>query len=1071
MEKQKTTDELCLESYLLENTPDRIVNRYEGLATYAQNHTFGVLDKSVVVIDTETTGFSFNHDELIQIAAARMTDGEITDWYITFVNPGKPIPDEVAHLTNIHDEDVADAPDPDTALEQLVEFVGDSYLVAHNANFDRTFVTKREAGASLKENIWVDSLDLARIALPRMNSHRLLDLVRAFGGPDSTHRADDDVASTCLVYRILLAAVAAMPDSLVVHIAEMAELEDWNTVYIFKTFAEAMSAKTISADTTGAETVSAEATSAEATSVEPYRLMDVRREAAGRLNDHLRQDAFKPTTAELEQALQENGAGGKDTAGAGAKDATSPAAHPVELHFVDDAAIEHAFSTEGIVGKLYEDYEMRDEQKTMALAVNRAIAHSENLVVEAGTGVGKSMAYLVPLALAAKENNITVGVATKTNTLLDQLVNKELPLLKRELGISYAPLKGFVHYPCMRKINQIDKQGARPITYKNQVVQQAPALAGLLSFIDQTDYDDIDGLKIDYRALPRWSITTKSAECLRRKCPFFGRTCFVHGAREQAQRSDVVVTNHSLLFWDIRCEGGLLPPVRYWVVDEAHGAETEARRAFSLEVSSEAIHGLVRKLTNDSARTNVLIRAERTTIVEEEGKRLYTSLVHKAQSAAQAFGIAGEEFTLRAKDLLYFDEAKRSRGYEYFDLWLSDEIRASETFRSVASSARSLYDTTEKLIAAMRDIVAYTESLDDSSEEQRELALAALELRELYEGLDQVFFTTSENKVYAVRLNRTKDKLNEVFTVQPLDVGISLNESLYQETNSVIYTSATLAVDHHFDSFNQGIGLNEGEESKARCIEIESNYDFDSNMAIFIPSDMPEPSDPHYLDALQTFLAQLHVAQQGSLLTLFTNRKEMEKCFDAVNPVVKAEGLRLVCQKWGVSVKGLRDDFLKDEHLSLFALKSFWEGFDAPGSTLRGVVIPKLPFGLPTDPLSCERSQRDDRAWAHYSLPSAVIDVKQAVGRLIRRADDNGIVVLADTRLITKYYGKKFLNSLPSKNISILPMDDIIEQVCVLQQRAEQQRAGQQRAEKQHAEQQRAGQRATQQSATKPSVE
>lgn len=997
MEKQKTTDELRLESYVLENTPDRIIERYEGLAAFAQNNTFGALDKSVVVIDTETTGFSFNHDELIQIAAARMTDGHITDWYVTFVNPGKPIPDEVAHLTNIHDEDVEDAPDPDTALEGLVEFVGDSYLVAHNANFDRTFVTKRSAGASLKENIWVDSLDLARIALPRMNSHRLLDLVRAFGGPDSTHRADDDVTSTCLVYRILLAAVMAMPADLVKHIAEMAEIEDWNTVYVFKM---------LSQDSDD----------------DSYRLMDVRRKAADRLRHHLRHDAFKPTDEALEQALQGN-------------EDNQPL--QTELHFANEETIDQAFSPEGLVGHLYDDYEMRDEQKTMAQAVNRAIAHSENVVIEAGTGVGKSMAYLVPLALAAKENDITVGVATKTNALLDQLVNKELPLLKKELGITYAPLKGFVHYPCMRKINQIDKQGPRSILFKNQVVQQAPALAGLLSFIDQTDYDDIDGLKIDYRALPRWSITTKSAECLRRKCPFFGRTCFVHGAREQAQRSDVVVTNHSLLFWDLRCEGGLLPPVRYWVIDEAHGAEAEARRAFSIEVSSEEIQSLVRRLTSDSARTNVLMRAERTSVVDEEGKRLYKTLVHKAQSAAQAFGIAGEEFCLRAKDLLYFDSSKRSKGYEFFDLWLNDDIRSSDTFKGVAGSARSLYDVTEKLISAMRDIVAFAESMEESSDEQRELALAALELSELYDSLEQVFSKTSDNKVYAVRLSRSKDRLNEVFTVQPLDVGISLNESLYQETNSVVYTSATLAVDHQFDSFNHAVGLNENDESRARCIEIESSYDFDSNMAVFIPSDMPEPSDPHYLDTLQTFLINLHLAQEGSLLTLFTNRKEMEKCFDVVNPAVKAEGLRLVCQKWGVSVKGLRDDFLKDEHLSLFALKSFWEGFDAPGSTLRGVVIPKLPFGLPTDPLSCERGQRDDRAWAHYSLPAAVIDIKQAVGRLIRRADDSGVVVLADSRLITKYYGKKFLNSLPSKNISVLPMDDIVNEVCALQQRFE----------------------------------
>ena len=143
----------------------------------------------------------------------------------------------------------------------------------------------------------------------------------------------------------------------------------------------------------------------------------------------------------------------------------------------------------------------------------------------------------------------------------------------------------------------------------------------------------------------------------------------------------------------------------------------------------------------------------------------------------------------------------------------------------------------------------------------------------------------------------------------------------------------------------------------------------------------------------------------------------MEECFGAVDPSLKEAGLRLVCQKWGVSTKGLRDDFLKDEHLSLFALKSFWEGFDAPGATLKGVVIPKLPFAKPTDPLSCERAVRDSSAWSHYTLPQAVIEVKQAAGRLIRSQTDSGTLVLADKRLVTKGYGRVFLRSLPSKNI------------------------------------------------------
>lgn len=1023
MEKQNKEQLMQLDTYILENTPQRTRDRYHGLVKYAQTHDFGVLDEDVVVIDTETTGFSFNHDELIQIAAARMVHGEIVDWYITFVNPGKQIPEDVAHLTNISDKDVEDAPNPDEALQGLVEFVGDSDLVAHNAHFDRTFVTKRQAGESLKQNRWIDSLDLARIALPRFTSHRLLDLVRAFGGPESTHRADDDVAATCLVYRVLLAAVATLPQPLICAIGHMNEVEEWNTAYVFRCLAD----PEVWEQTEGLA----------------FNLRKYRKESLTKNLDPIRPDANSPASgvfrknyledelANTEDQLQKEAVSFKDsdTLVSESQIDESQNVAPRVLSFVDNEVIANAFSPEGLLGNLYDDYETREEQREMALAVHRALSQSRNLAVEAGTGVGKSMAYLVPLVYVAKENGITVGVATKTNALLDQLVHKELPLLSKALGITYAPLKGFNHYPCLRKVETLTNQGPQTIEYKKQPINQTPSLAALLSFIVQSDYDDMDALKIDYRGIPRWRITTSSAECLRRKCPFFGRSCFVHGAREQAQRCDVVVTNHSLLFWDTRFEGGLLPAIRYWVVDEAHGAEAEARRAFSLSVSSNEVMALVKRVTSDSASTNVLTRVKRSAQAPEEGQALYDTLITKAQTVAGAFAIAAEEFCLRAKDLLLFDQKSRSRGYEWFDLWLNSEIRISETFQGVRECARSLYETLEKLIKATRDIVAYAEQVDDTSSAQRDLALVALELRELYESLEIVFFRDSDNNVYSVRLNRAKNALDEVFTVQPLDIGKSLNESLYQETRSVIYASATLSIDGQFDAFNRAVGFNESDESKADTLQVESSFDFDTNMHVYVPTDMPEPQDPHYLEALEAFLIKLHRAQQGSLLTLFTNRREMEHCFEKVHPALKENNLRLVCQKWGVSVKGLKDDFLKDEHLSLFALKSFWEGFDAPGSTLKGVVIPKLPFGLPTDPLSCERQQRDDHAWAHYSLPAAVIEVKQAVGRLIRTATDKGIVVLADKRLITKYYGKKFLNSLPSKNISFLTCDEIVEDV------------------------------------------
>lgn len=1044
MEKQNLQSSEKLDTYILENTPQRTRDRYHQLASYAAEHDFGVLDEDVVVIDTETTGFSFSHDELIQIAAARMVKGQIVGWYVTFVDPGKPIPEDVAHLTNISDDDVAGAPDPDEALRGLVEFVGDSDVVAHNANFDRTFVTKRAAGESLKKNRWIDSLDLARIALPRLTSHRLLDLVRAFDGPESTHRADDDVAATCVVYRILLAAVATLPPHLIHAIAQMDTVENWNTVYVFQCFDELEGQGQPDQESSFAKGLT-------------YDLRKARKESLTKTFDPLRPDANSPASGTAKPVSDKSGlnsdasdaqnktagqnndsvndVGGNDPNCEYENASSSDDMAPRVLSFVDDSVIERAFSSEGLLGELYEDYESREEQREMALAVHAALSHSRNLAVEAGTGVGKSMAYLVPMAYAAKENGITVGVATKTNALLDQLVNKELPLLSKALGITYAPLKGFNHYPCLRKVESLVKQGPSTIEYKKQPINQAPSLAGLLSFIEQSDYDDMDALKIDYRGIPRRRITTKSAECLRRKCPFFGRSCFVHGAREQAQRCDVVVTNHSLMFWDVRFDGGLLPPVRYWAIDEAHGAESEARRAFSLALSSEELLSLVRRVTGESS-SNVLVRVQRSAQAPEEGQALYDALISKARTNAEAFAIAAEEFCLGAKDLLFFDQKTRSRGYERFDLWLNDEIRSSEVYRGVVSRARALYDILEKLIRATRDIVAYAEQMEDSSSAQRELALVALELRELYETLDIMFFHENENNVYSVRLNRTKGSLDEEFSVQPLDLGASLNESLYAETRSVIYTSATLTIDGKFDAFERAVGFNQSEYSGADTLQVESSYDFDSNMRIYVPTDMPEPQDPGYLTTLQSFLIDLHRAQEGSLLTLFTNRREMENCFDVVRPALKEDDLRLVCQKWGVSVKGLKDDFLKDEHLSLFALKSFWEGFDAPGSTLKGVVIPKLPFGLPTDPLSCERQQRDDRAWAHYSLPAAVIEVKQAVGRLIRTATDTGIVVLADKRLITKYYGKAFLNSLPSRSITYATCDEIVEDIISRRARA-----------------------------------
>lgn len=967
----------AVRDWICDGTAEDVIDWYCALPAKAAAANYGELEDNLVVLDTEATGLSFNHDELTQIAAARIEKGEVVARFVTFVNPGKPIPEDISHMTNIYDEDVADAPSPQEALASLVEFVGDATVVAHNVEFDRSFTTKHASGYPLLENVWIDSLDLARIALPRMKSHRLTDLVKAFDAPSVTHRADDDVEATCALIRILYAAVESMPPALVSKIASMATVEEWSTVKVFKHFAEKNPAN-------------------------GFSLRALR-------NDRVA--SFEGLTR---------------------VDADEVAADPQRsLVFPTEDEIDHAFTREGIVGSLYSEFEPRAEQVEMAREIRGAFASSCNLMVEAGTGVGKSMAYLVPAVLAAQRNNITVGVATKTNSLLDQLVYHELPALDKALGgVTFASLKGTAHYPCLHRIAALckDKAGKRVVAGKEY--SQAPALAALLSFIAQSEYDDIDGLKIDYRTLPRWMITTTSQDCLKRKCPFFGAPCFVHGARRRAESVDVLVTNHSMLFCDMAADGMVLPSIRYWIVDEAHGAEDEARKAFSIKLSSEELVRLAQRLASDDAQKNVFAKAERHVVKPSgEAGTLFYALTAKARSAGQDVFDAVSAFVPRVKDLLYFEPGSKGKGYEQFDLWLNDDIRATSRFEGVASLGKNLSSAAEKLVTACQELVGYLEDCENAAEVQREIASLAVALKEAIRAVDVILVKTPEQYAYSATLNRKKDRLVDAMEAFPIYVGPALEERFYSRTHSVVFASATMTVGGSFSSFESALGLNETEFSRCASRQLGSSYDFDSQMTIYVASDMPEPNDPAYLAALQKFLAELHVAQHGSMLTLFTNRKEMESCFAAVQPVLVENDLRLVCQKWGVSVKGLRDDFRADEHLSLFALKSFWEGFDAPGSTLKGVIIPKLPFSKPTDPLSCERAARDDQAWRRHVLPAAVLETKQAAGRLIRKADDTGVLVLADRRLISKAYGKTFLNSMPSKTIKIDTMDGIVSAI------------------------------------------
>ena len=938
---------------VLPGTPSYIVETYATLAERAATRDFGLIEQDVVVLDTETTGLSSRDNELIEISAARLSGRAIVERFDTFVHPGRPIPPEIIELTHITNRDVEHAPTPREAVASLAAFVRGCPIVAHNATFDRTFIESVPGGVNVSD-IWIDSLALSRIALPRLASHKLASMAELFGCSAVSHRANDNVDALAGVWRVLLCALTDLPAGLLRRFADMHPDVPWAYRPIFSYLAQ------------------------ERMGEAPFSL-----------------------TAARTRVLQ--------------SDLPPERGDAAELPVISMPSREEvaaAFDADGVVSKMYDAFEARPEQVAMALEVRDAIASSTHRVIEAGTGVGKSVAYLVPLAEAARRNNITVGIATKSNNLADQLMYHELPRLAAELpgGLSFCALKGYDHYPCLRKLERLSLSTSE-IKTRRDPADTLTAMAVIYAYVCQSPDGDLDALGIRWRSVDRSSLTTGSRECARRLCPFFPDRCLVHGARRRAARADVVVTNHSLLFRNVAAEGNILPPIRVWVVDEAHAIEKEARRQWATTVSADDARLIFERLGGE--KTGALGTLA-STLASSDAATLFMGLVARAMSSTARASLASAELFSEIRAF-----AGSSRSFDASNLWISPEIRASNAWTSVVLAGRTAQDALDR---ADKDLAAIIEAVaPEQPDAVGDIVDIERRLRELVQGLALVLDGTDERYVYAVQVNLRIKAGGETLSAERIDIGQAFADDWYPAMESLIFTSATISISGSFDHFNRSIGLDRLPPGSHASLHLDSSYNFEDNMAVVVAGDLPDPRNREaYINDLEKLLVDIHIAMDGSVLTLFTNRRDMEDLFERVQPRLAAAGLELACQDRATSAKRLRDHFIQETGSSLFALKAFWEGFDASGETLRCVVIPKLPFARPTDPLSCERNLREERAWARYALPDAVLEVKQAAGRLIRSSSDAGVLVLADSRLVSKGYGKKFLSSLPTASYSTI---------------------------------------------------
>ena len=958
----------ALSRLLQPGTDPDIAAAYATLSQRAQTAVFGFEDE-LAFIDLETTGFDRHRDEIIEVGVVLTKGPEILDRFATFVRPSRPIPPETTQLTGITNEDVAQAPVIEAVIATLAAKVGTRDLVAHNARFDRNFLAAAGCGPTRLRGTWLDSLALARIALPRMRSHRLADLSQAFQLPPArAHRALDDADALAALWRVLLTGLADLPDAVLAELTRAAPPQ-WPL-------------RTIISQVAGAR---------------PHPPVDLKTLR----HERLRRDAGEAMLDAAELPLN---------------------APPAD-------AVLCEFTTQGTVGRMYPGYEARDEQSRMAQAVLQAFCSDTHLAVEAGTGVGKSVAYLVPAAHLALANRVAVGVATKTNTLMDQLLYRELPALAEHLGddlgqpLRYVALKGYEHYLCLRKFQRVFQE------LETQAAEdRLDATAMLLAWVAQSGWGDLDAVNLHWSPPLKRAVGATVADCTKKRCRFYPNLCYLHGQRRRAVHAHIVVTNHALLFRDLGTDGGILPPIRHWVVDEAHAAEDEARDQLSMGASwteckgaLAALHTRGRGGTLDGLRTKVALAGGET------AQPLLTRIDDMREVASEAATVADSFFDF-VKDL---GEAKDTV-YDRSSIRLTPRVRETGAWGTAAGVGRALVKRLARLVTLAGEVITLLEEAgDDFTDARSDLAGQMTGIASQLEGLTTVLDGEDDRLVCSVTVNRRRDVQEESLAAALLDVGEALSESFYPRIRSVVYTSATIAAGDDFSHFERAVGLDRLGPGSHRTLRLASSYDFERQMTVFVPDDIAEPGSPRYLDDLEQLLHGVHVAMGGSVLTLFTNRREMEELYRRLVTPLERAGLRLVAQTSGTSRKRVADEFLADERVSLFATKSFWEGFDAKGDTLRCVVVTRLPFGQIADPLLEERKERDARWWEHYYLPEAILELKQAAGRLIRSATDTGCLVLADARLAgSKPYARRFLEALPVQDVERLPAERVVEEIA-----------------------------------------